>query len=71
MGFKKRTLGVWQKGTREMNEPYNDYIMSQAEVAEKLFLHKNTVLEIEKRALNKMRKMLEERGISANDLLPD
>ena len=54
-----------------MNEPYKDYIMSQAEVAEKLFLHKNTVLEIEKRALNKMRKMLEERGISANDLLPD
>lgn len=54
-----------------MNEPYKDYIMSQAEVAEKLFLHKNSILDIERRALAKLRVILEERGISAKDLLPD
>ena len=54
-----------------MNEPYKDYIMSQAEVAEKLFLHKNTILEIERRALSKLRVILEQRGISSEDILPD
>ena len=47
----------------------DDYVMSQAEVAEKMFLAKNTVMEIEKRAIEKIRKLLEERGIKAEDLI--
>lgn len=48
----------------------NEYNMTHAEIAEKLFLHKNTSLEIEQRALAKMRKMFEERGITLQDLVP-
>ena len=48
---------------------YNGYQMTQAEVAEKLFLHKNTVGEIEERALNKIRVILQQRGITSDMLL--
>ena len=54
-----------------MNEPYSDYAMSQAEVAEKLFLHKNSILDIERRALAKLRVVMEQRGFKLEDLLPD
>lgn len=54
-----------------MADVYNEYHMSQAEVADKLFLHKNSILDIERRALEKMRKLFEERGITADDLLLD
>jgi DNA-directed RNA polymerase sigma subunit (sigma70/sigma32) len=50
---------------------YHDYAMTNADVGEALFLHKNTIPDIEKRALAKMRKMLEERGIRAEDILLD
>lgn len=46
-----------------------DYVMSQAEVADKLFMHKNTVMSVEKRALEKLRRCLAERGIKAEDFL--
>jgi DNA-directed RNA polymerase specialized sigma subunit len=45
--------------------------MSKKNVAKAMFLGKNTVSNIEKRALEKMRKILEERGISAEDILGD
>ena len=54
-----------------MNQLQDQYEMSQRKVAEKMFLGKNTVSNIEKRALEKMRKILEERGISAKDILGD
>jgi DNA-directed RNA polymerase specialized sigma24 family protein len=54
-----------------MNQLKDQYEMSQAEVAEKMFLCKNTVMNVEKRALEKFRKLLEERGISAKDILVD
>jgi DNA-directed RNA polymerase specialized sigma24 family protein len=43
--------------------------MSQAEVAEKMFICKNTVMNVEKRAMEKFKKGLEERGIKIEDLL--
>ena len=49
----------------------DDYVMSQEEVAEKMFLCKNTIMNVEKRALEKLRKAMEERGISADDILED
>lgn len=52
-----------------MNQLQDQYEMSQAKVAETMFLAKNTVSNIEKQALEKMRKILEERGISAEDIL--
>ena len=56
-----------------MNPPItglgDDYHMSQADVAEKLFLHKNTIGSIEKRAIEKFRKELAKRGLSITDLL--
>lgn len=54
-----------------MNIPKDHYEMSQVNVAEAMFLGKNTVSNIEKRALEKMRKILEERGISAEDIFKD
>jgi DNA-directed RNA polymerase specialized sigma24 family protein len=49
----------------------DDYVMSQEEVAQKMFLCKNTIMNVEKRALEKLRKAMEERGISADDILED
>jgi DNA-directed RNA polymerase specialized sigma subunit len=54
-----------------MNYSKEQYEMSQKQVAETMFLGKNTVSNIEKRALEKMRMILEERGISAEDILGD
>lgn len=50
---------------------YHDYAMTNADVGDALFLHKNTIPEIEKRALAKVRKMFEDRGIRAEDILPE
>jgi len=52
-----------------MSQLQDQYEMSQAKVAETMFLAKNTVAVIEKKALEKMRMILEERGISAKDIL--
>jgi len=52
-----------------MNQLKEQYEMSQADVAERMFLAKNTVMNIEKRAMEKLRKAMEERGISAEDIL--
>ena len=46
-----------------------DYVMSQAEVADKMFLSKNTILDVEKRALEKLRRLMAERGLKAEDYL--
>ena len=54
-----------------MKKLQDQYEMSQAKVAEIMFLGKNTVGNIERQALEKMRKILEERGISAKDILGD
>jgi len=54
-----------------MSQLKDQYEMSQAEVAEKMFLCKNTVTNVEKRALEKFKKLLAERGISAEDILVD
>ena len=43
--------------------------MSHADIAEKLFLHKNTVPIVEKRAIEKFKQMLKEKGIEIEDLL--
>ena len=50
---------------------YKDYAMTQEEVAEKLFLHPKSILDIEKRALAKLRVIMEQRGLTAQDLLAD
>jgi DNA-directed RNA polymerase specialized sigma24 family protein len=52
-----------------MNQLKENYEMSQAEVADKMFLCKNTIMNVEKRALEKVRRLLAERGIKAEDLL--
>lgn len=46
-----------------------DYEMTGAEVAEKVFLNEKTIFAIEKRALEKLRKIMAEKGISAQDVL--
>ena len=46
-----------------------DYVMSQAEVADKMFLAKNTIMNVEKRALEKLRRLMAERGLKAEDFL--
>jgi len=46
-----------------------DYLMSQNEIADKLFLHKNTIGCIEKRAMEKFKRELSRRGLTLNDLL--
>ena len=46
-----------------------DYVMSQRDVADKLFLSINTIGYTEKRAIENFKKALAERGISIEDLL--
>jgi DNA-directed RNA polymerase specialized sigma24 family protein len=56
-----------------MNPPVtnlnNDYVMSHADIAEKLFLHKNTVPIVEKRAMQNFKEKLAEKGYKLEDLL--
>ena len=54
------------KGTTQ-----SDYEMSQQKVGEALNLSKPTVSLVEKSAIEKLRKIMKKRGISANDVLPD
>jgi DNA-directed RNA polymerase specialized sigma subunit len=54
-----------------MPQLQDQYEMSQAEVAEKIFLSKNTVLKLEKTAIENFKKELEKRGITLQDLLED
>jgi DNA-directed RNA polymerase specialized sigma24 family protein len=54
-----------------MQQPKEKYEMSQQEVADEMSLCKNTIMVVEKRALEKLRKAMEERGISADDILED
>lgn len=46
-----------------------DYEMTGVQVAEKTFLNEKTVFAIEKRALEKLRKIMVEKGITAQDVL--
>ena len=47
----------------------HDYNMTYREIAEELFLHKNSIPDIEARALLKLREIMRERGISADNIL--
>ena len=47
------------------------YEYSQRDVAEKMFISANTVLSTEKRAIEKFKKILAEKGIEVKDLLED
>ncbi len=45
------------------------YLLTQVEVAEKMFLNYKTVATTEKRAIEKFKQELEKRGITLGDLL--
>lgn len=45
------------------------YVMSQKDVADKLFLHINTVASDEKKAIEKIKKAFEENNINIKDYL--
>ncbi len=45
--------------------------MTQVEVAEKLFLDSKTIASTERRAIEKIRKLLQDRNLTAQDLLGD
>ena len=49
----------------------NDYEMSQDKVAKEMFISRNTVMNIEKRALEKLKKAMKKRGITAKDVFED
>ena len=49
----------------------NEYEFSQVDVAEKLFLAVGTVSAVEKRALAKLKVLLEQKGITAQNILGD
>jgi len=53
----------------KMLHPYYEY--SQPDVAEKMFLAVGTVASIEKRAIEKFKQALAQRGLSVKDLLED
>lgn len=48
---------------------YDDYNMTQQEVADALGIERSYVGQIETRAKEKMRMLLEQRGIQLNDLV--
>lgn len=45
--------------------------MTQVEVAEKLFLDTKTIASTERRAIEKLKVLLEQKGITAQDILGD
>lgn len=47
------------------------YEYSLGDIAERTFLHINTVRRIEKTAIEKFKKLMAERGIDVKDLLKD
>lgn len=47
----------------------DDYEYSQVDIAKKMFLNVQTVRSTEKRAIEKFKKLLAERGIKLEDLL--
>ena len=47
----------------------DDYEYSQTDIAKKMFLNVQTVRSAEKRAMEKFKKLLAERGIKIEDLL--
>jgi DNA-directed RNA polymerase specialized sigma24 family protein len=49
----------------------DDYEYSQKDIADKMFLAVGTVASTEKRAIEKFKQILAEKGISAKDLLED
>lgn len=53
------------------NQLKEEYVLSQRDVAEKMFISANTVLTTERRAIEKFKKILAEKGISVKDLLED
>ena len=67
---KKQKQDVLKLKDGWMTQPYKlEYAMSQREIAEKMFLNAKTVMHIEKRAMEKFKILLEERGINLSDLL--
>ncbi len=48
----------------------DDFLMSHSDIAKKLFLHRNTVPMVEKRAMEKFKQKLAEKGVDIKDLLP-
>lgn len=54
-----------------MSQLDDDYEMSQAAVAEKMFLHPNTIRNIEKRAIESLKQAFRNRNIDPKDLLND
>jgi DNA-directed RNA polymerase specialized sigma subunit len=49
--------------------PYDDFNMTQQEVADALGMERSYVGQVEARAKEKMRMLLEQRGIQLNDLV--
>jgi len=52
-----------------MSQLQDQYEMSQEKVAEQMYLCKNTVMRVEKQAIQKFKEELEKRGIQLTDLL--
>ena len=52
-----------------MNQPKEQFDMTQQEVADSLGMNRSTVNYYEKQALEKLKKALEERGFKASDFL--
>jgi len=51
------------------NQKQHDYVMTQAEVAKEIGVTRSMVNHIEKQALAKIKKALEEQGIKAETLI--
>jgi hypothetical protein len=56
-------------GSDDFKMGHFDYAMTGAEVADQMFLNEKTIFEIEKRAILKLKKVLKEKGIKAEDVL--
>jgi hypothetical protein len=54
-----------------MSQKKEEHEMSQAAIAEKMFLHPNTVGNIEKRAIEMLKQAFRDRNIDPKDLLND
>lgn len=58
-----------EKPVKRFEAPYTDYEMTREEIGDRLGVSRQTIADIEKKALLKLRRALRKRGIDKDDFV--
>lgn len=58
-----------EKPVKKFDDPYTDYGMTREEIGNRLGVSRQTVADIEKKALIKLRRALRNKGIKKDDFV--